>query len=1355
MAVDSLTQGQLRRLESQAGGAVATANAAQAQQQTQMQPQQQTQMQPQQQAAPQIQPQQQQQQQLPQPPPVQQIQPQHAQGMVDPFAQYAGHLQEMVGTPGPFGLPAWTPGVNGPRSNAPTLPVPSSLRDQCADVIMSDLFVDSMASMMILSFMPPGARVTNASPSFSITQVNGHVPVTAVVDVGIYIEVLHSTGRRAWKRFDTRGVLIAPDSGVNLYSTRVFRDQHGARHSFESPLAIYLANGTVPMRDDGSAFVIRVGFGSPALLGNSATLTYGMPSSQAVVPAANGPSRTASTSQELLWQRLGFPNEKAWRYVMQMTANHGQPDNAVLSTTLAARESVMRGRARALPFLRISPEDRTLPPPGAVWYMDSAGPLIPSVNHRFIQVSGIIDAGSGYSRGYPAHRITKEMARSTYERFASDIAHLLGVSHPVKPHLIISDQGSMYVAHYFREFLSANHVAQRFSTPYTPQQNPFIERVWGSTFSSARVLLAAAGLPPTFWTFAFQTARWILNRMPQPSRGNMSPFFILTRRLADIAFLRAFGCLCRALIPAPRRQGDRHLADRGVAAIYLGPSEESSASVVMSLSDKSVFTTRDLVCYEDRFPGIAGQHYDWFALDEGGVQADSIDDVSNATQHQPSAPALPPAQSPPSPESATLAPSPGFSPLPRASPLGPAPPPSSPPPSATLPVTTPPRGVPLQEGGPARFSPLPAFPDVTSNDVTGHPQVDDPSSRHYDRRAAQPQLQRVRKQTRLHNVAAHYVGRTYASPLHASPPSAAFNFALLCSCLAVGPVPAFSYALEATADVSAYASTGDGIALKAMVRSTSDLGELVVPKNYRAAIVSDHANYWRAAIAVEMSGLIGLRTWDIILLSEMPPDANLMGCHFVFEVKRNHLGELEKFKARLVADGNSQQYGVDFDKVFSTVVRLSTVRLVLAIAAARDYNLHSVDIRQAFLQGQLTEDIYMRVPPGHPSRDAHGRPVVLKLNKSLYGLKQAGRVWNKLLVKSLLAWGFKQSTIDICLFTLAVAHSIIWLLVWVDDIIIVDNDDQLRGRFTSWLQTQFPVDDRGELVWVIGIAVKRDRKRRTLALSQELYVSDVLKRWSHLMTHSRSYSSPMDDKVKLSSDMCPTPGTPEHALMESKRHDYMAIVGALLWLSNVTYFHLAFASSQLARYVANPGDEHFTAAIRVLVYVRDHPWTLRFDAKIDAGCPLTIYVDSDWSVKFSSSGALFFFGRCLIGWFSKVQRSVSFSSAESEIFGAILAAKEGIYLRELLHDLGLTPDGPTRIFSDSKSCIDLSFDPVSFKKTKHILRAAEGLRDYVARFLFLLTFVAGKSNVADILTKAQAVAVFNELMREFESMTAT
>ena len=225
--------------------------------------------------------------------------------------------------------------------------------------------------------------------------------------------------------------------------------------------------------------------------------------------------------------------------------------------------------------------------------------------------------------------------------------------------------------------------------------------------------------------------------------------------------------------------------------------------------------------------------------------------------------------------------------------------------------------------------------------------------------------------------------------------------------------------------------------------------------------------------------------------------------------------------------------------------------------------------------------------------------------------------------------------------------------------------------------------------------------------------------------------------------------------MAARRATYMAIVGGLLWLSNVTRFELAFASSQLARFVSNPGELHFAAAIRVLLYLQSTAdRVLVFSPRADLTPPLQVYVDSDWSVKFSSSGALFFYAGCLVAWFSKVQRSVSFSSAESELFGAIMAGREAIFIRELLVDLGLTQSKPTQIFTDSKSCVDLSYDPVSFKKTKHILRAAEGLRDYVARLVLVLVHLPGKINVADILTKAQATSVFVELMAAYDALVS-
>ena len=921
----------------------------------------------------------------------------------------------------------------------------------------------------------------------------------------------------------------------------------------------------------------------------------------------------------------------------------------------------------------------------------------------------------------------------TYEVFVADLSKHLGLPHVIKPQVVVCDNGPYYVSHNFREFLSGEQVALRPATPYVPQQNSFVERMWGVTFGTARVLLAAAGLPPAFWPYAFQTSRWLHNRLPQPSRGNLSPYFILTRRAADIGHLRAFGCPCSVHVPEARRSGDRHLADRALAGVYLGPSEEHPAAVVMLLSSRKVLASRDIVCYEDRFPGVSNSRYDWFTDDEGVVAGNDAAGNDAATTFSPPTPSriLQPATA----ESAPSDAEPPRTPLSVQSPL-PSPPRASTgsQPSHSAPLSA---RQPRQEGVGSRSQPdTVLFPSIES-DITRHPQADDPRSIHFDRVSRQPQLRRARAPVVRY-------GAWNGQPPQARPAIAPF-LALLAASEA--PHSICLYSQEAVSDATDFAGGTHALAQSADVRSTVELGDVVIPKGYRKAMESPHRDYWLRAIATEMAGLIKMRTWDIVLLESVPKGCNIMNCHFVFDLKRNSRREIEKFKARLVADGNSQRYGVDFDRVFSTVVRLSTVRLIMVIAAAYDYNLWCVDIRQAFLQADVTHsNLYMHVPPGHPTHDAKGRRLALRLNKSLYGLKQAGREWNKLLVSRLVEYGFTASAIDVCLFIRHRDGKLLMLLVWVDDIIIVDNHPPTRSSFIEWLTQQFSLEDRGELEWVLGMQVSRDRARRTISLSQEQYVADLLQKYSHLIEHSRTYTAPMDDKSPLTSDMSPVPDSPEWHAMASKRAEYMGLVGSYLWLANVTYYHLTFASSQLSRFISNPGEPHFAAAVRVLIFIRDNPWVLRYEPSITPSSPLEIYVDSNWGTKFSVSGALFFFGRALIAWFSKVQRSVSFSSAEAELFGAILAAREGIYYRELLSDLGFLPSTPTRILSDSKSCIDLSYDPVSFKKTKHILRASEGLRDYVARLIFVMAHVEGKYNIADILTKAQAPSVYAELM---------
>ena len=534
------------------------------------------------------------------------------------------------------------------------------------------------------------------------------------------------------------------------------------------------------------------------------------------------------------------------------------------------------------------------------------------------------------------------------------------------------------------------------------------------------------------------------------------------------------------------------------------------------------------------------------------------------------------------------------------------------------------------------------------------------------------------------------------------------------------------------------------------------MGEISIPKGYRAALTSEHASYWRDAIARELRGLIANGTWEVVSLASIPAGSNIMRCHYVFAVKRNADGTIEKFKARLVADGNTQRHGVDFDRIFSTVVKASTLRLLLLVATVYDYDLYQVDIRQAYIHAKLDANLYMHPPPGVPTHDAEGRRIVYKLRRSLYGLKQAGREWATLLSTFLIGWGFTRSSIDTCLYTYSSGSIFLWAAVYVDDVLLVSNNQALRTRFMSALTARFPTDDKGELQWLLGIAVTRDRKARTLHLSQKLYIEDLVTKYaSHIAAgHSRTYDSPMEEGLVLTADNSPTPGTPAHDDMAAYRPTYLSIVGGLLWLANMTRPDISYAAGQLSRFLSNPGPKAFASAIRVLIYLDgSKSRCLVFRPSISR--PFVALVDSSWTSKFSCSGAFFTIYGCPFHWFCKTQRSVTLSSAEAEYFGATLAAKEVLFFRALLHDLHLLKlNSPSLLFCDSKSAVDMAYDPVSFKKTKHILRAAEYLRDIVLKLHLRIVHLPGDDMVADILTKSPARPRFLELLKLFDALSS-
>ena len=216
--------------------------------------------------------------------------------------------------------------------------------------------------------------------------------------------------------------------------------------------------------------------------------------------------------------------------------------------------------------------------------------------------------------------------------------------------------------------------------------------------------------------------------------------------------------------------------------------------------------------------------------------------------------------------------------------------------------------------------------------------------------------------------------------------------------------------------------------------------------------------------------------------------------------------------------------------------------------------------------------------------------------------------------------------------------------------------------------------------------------------------------------------------------------------MRDKHSEYMTVVGALLWLASFTRPDLTHAAAVLARFVANPAHAHFVAMQRVLAYLH---WTrgheLEFKPQRDG--ELLVYSDSDWATRFSTSGCLIAFAGCAIHWHTRLQKSVSHSTAEAEYIGASMAAREACFVRDLLSEFRSLRPGPTRMLLDSKSAIDMAFDPVAFKKTKHVLRDAEYLRDLVAREVFKPEHVPSSRQLADAFTKALPRLVFAALVK--------
>ncbi|CAI5964299.1 unnamed protein product [Closterium sp. NIES-64] len=462
-----------------------------------------------------------------------------------------------------------------------------------------------------------------------------------------------------------------------------------------------------------------------------------------------------------------------------------------------------------------------------------------------------------------------------------------------------------------------------------------------------------------------------------------------------------------------------------------------------------------------------------------------------------------------------------------------------------------------------------------------------------------------------------------------------------------------------------------------------------------------------------------------------PPGANIVSGMWIFRVKRPP-GSPPVFKARYVARGFSQRQGVDYLQTFSPTPKMTTLRVLLHVAAHRDYELHSFDFSTAFLQGSLHEEIWLRRPLGFTGSFPPG--TQWSLRRPVYGLRQAPREWHDTLRTTLAALGFAPSTADPSLF-LRTDTSLppFYILVYVDDLVFATADTAGLAYVKSELQKRHTCTDLGELRSYLGLQITRDRARRTITLTQSHMVQQVLQRFG--FTYSSPQATPLPTRHSLSA-------LPSDESVESSG-PYAELAGCLMYLMTCTRPDLAYPLSILARYVA-PGrhrPEHMAAAKRVLRYLCS---TSGMGLVLGGRSPvvLTGHADASWAddqaTQRSSQGYTFSPGSGSVSWRATRSSSVLGSSCEAEIYAGAMAAQELRWLTYLLTDLGEPPRSPPVLYVDNKAMLALCREQRLEHRTKHI-----ALRYFLARELqqcgqLRLAYVASEANTADVFTKALA-----------------
>jgi transposase InsO family protein len=923
-------------------------------------------------------------------------------------------------------------------------------------------------------------------------------------------------------------------------------------------------------------------------------------------------------------------------------------------------------------------------------HSDVVGPFPASITGARYFVTFIDDHGR-HIWLYPIHY--KSDVFAAFKSFKAHVELLFGVL----IRAFQSDNGGEYMLGAFQEFLKAHGIIHRTTVAHTPEQNGLAERTNRSIVERVRTMLQDANLSSGFWSEAALTSVYLINLSPASKLGDITPRETTTGEKPWIAGLRPFGCPSYVHVPKEQR---KKLDSKTRKCVLLGYESGSKAYRLWDPSKRRIIKARDVVFDERGLPSDAV------------VRVDSSDfhwpgDAPNVTPSMTSEDGSAPEQSAPAEPVGAGDNHEGededLDDIPVAVPSRDNPPDVVPPGGQRAPRR---RRTEAELLGPVQ--------DLGQR--TRQP-------RNLDTRSAIPLT--ARAQRNEHDAPP---AQAPPAPFHPAEPGAqdAEDDADADEPVAHMAVPA-----ELDARLEDRIASELAFALAAGTSSGEIEGD---PRTLREAEQSAKWPSWETGIDKEHNSLVLMGTFGETV-DHLPPGRFAIDSKLVFRTKLLADGSVDKEKVRLVAKGFSQRPGQDFDETFAPVVKFTSLRVLCCLAVRHCLFFDLLDVETAYLHGRLEEELYIRLPKGFGPDGGK----VKRLLRSIYGLKQAGRVWNELLCSELEKLGYRRLESDYGIYIFhGEGDTFCIIATYVDDMPHLGNDLSLMRDHQDRLNRVFKLK-RLELSQLLGMAITYDRDAQTLVLSQRRYIREMATRYG--LSDAKPAPTPLSSSVRLTKEDCPTT---EDERLAMNGLPYASLLGSLMFAMLATRPDIAYAVGALSKFSSNPGLVHWRELKRVLRYLLG---TIDTALVFRGALPHTGlsshlvhgYTDSDWAGELdkrrSTAGYVFLMAGAAISWSSKLQSTPALSSTEAEYVAASRAAQEAIWLRALLDELGFGEPGPTLLLCDNQGALALARNPVNHPRTRHIALRFHFIRKAVSRKQIQLEYCPTEEMAADVFTK--------------------